>query len=55
MSTTDTVIGTVYRNYHHSVLTVYLLYLSRSSPKVPQPSSLGARMSYMDLYVPSQV
>ena len=29
------VIGTVYRNYHHSVLTLYLLYLSRSSPEDP--------------------
>ena len=28
-------IGTVYHNYHCSVLTIYLLYLSRSSPKDP--------------------
>ena len=30
-----TMIGTVYHNYHHSVLTLYLLYLSRSSPQDP--------------------
>ena len=28
-------IDTMYRNYHCSVLTLYLLYLSRSSPKDP--------------------
>ena len=28
-------IGTVYHSYHHSVLTLYLLYLSRSSPEDP--------------------
>ena len=47
-------IGTVYHNYHHSVLTVYL-YLSRSSPKDPVTLKLGVRMSCMDLCVPSQV
>ena len=26
-------IGTMYHNYHHSVLNLYLLYLSRSSPE----------------------
>ena len=46
-------IGTVYRNYHHSVLTVYL-YLSRSSPEDPATLKLGARMSYMDLCMPNQ-
>ena len=45
--------GTVYRNYHRSVLTVYL-YLSRSSPKDPVALKSGACMSYMGLCVPSQ-
>ena len=46
--------GTMYRNYHHSVLTVYL-YLSRSSPEDPVTLKLGACMSCMDLCMPSQV
>ena len=48
-------IGTMYRNYHHSVLTVYLyLYLSRSSPKDPVTLKSVACMSYKDLCMPSQ-
>ena len=49
------VIGTVYHNYHHSVPTLSLLYLSRSSPEDPATLKLGVCMSYMDLCIPSQV
>ena len=47
------IIGTVYHNYHHSVLTVYL-YLNRSSPEDPATLKLGELMSYTDLCVPNQ-
>ena len=33
-------IGTVYHNYHHSVLTIFQLYLSRSSPEDPDALQL---------------
>ena len=48
-------IGTMYCNYHHSVLILYLLFLSRSSPKDFAILKLGVRMSCMDLCMPSQV
>ena len=45
-------IGTVYRNSSSS--TNNYIYLSRSSPEDPVNLKSGARMSYMDLCVPSQ-
>ena len=48
-------IGTMYRNYHHSVLTLYLLYLPGLPPKILQSSGSGVCMSYTDLCMSSQV
>ena len=48
-------IGTMYHNYNRSVLTLYLLYLSRSPPKILRSSSSGMCMSYTDLCMHSQV
>ena len=45
-------IGTVYRNSSSS--TNNYIYLSRSSPEDPMNLKSGARMSYMDLCMPSQ-
>ena len=47
------VIGTVYCNYHHPALIIISI-ISRSSPEDPATLKSGARMSYMDLCMPSQ-
>ena len=49
------VIGTMCHNYHRSVLTLYLLYLSGLPLEILQSSGSEAYMSYMDLCMPSQV
>ena len=46
-------IGTVYRNYHHPALIIIFIFPDLL-PKILQISSPGARMSYTDLCVPSQ-
>ena len=48
-----TMIGTVYRNYHHSALIVIFIFPGLP-PEDPATLKSGVCMSYMDLCMPSQ-